>query len=108
MVREISRGLQSGLDEADMNAFAHYGVDLLEETAGRVLGVLPTREIALAEPEEDPRRTEIADQVEALLLRRGEARAAKDWPQADAIRDELVALGVVVTDTASGPEWDLV
>ena len=58
-------------------------------------------------PEEDPRRAAIADQVEALLLRRGEARAAKDWPQADAIRDELVALGVVVTDTASGPQWDL-
>lgn len=107
MVREMSKTLTLELDEADRNAFAHYAVDLLEETAGRVLGVLPSQEVALAEPEEDPRKAEIADQVEALLVQRGEARANKNWPLADKIRDELTDLGVVVTDTASGPEWDL-
>ena len=61
----------------------------------------------MAEPVEDPRKAEIADQVEALLVQRGEARANKDWPLADKIRDQLTDLGVVVTDTASGPEWDL-
>jgi len=45
--------------------------------------------------------------VDALLVQRTEARAAKNWELADAIRDELNALGVVVTDTATGPEWDL-
>ena len=39
MVRK-SKGLSTDLDAADSNAFAHYAVDLLEETAGRVLGVL--------------------------------------------------------------------
>jgi cysteinyl-tRNA synthetase len=107
MVREITKTLGMGMDEADREAFAAYAVDLLEETAGRVLGVLPSQEVALAEPEEDPRKAEIADQVEALLLQRSEARASKDWARADSIRDELNALGVVVTDTASGPEWDL-
>jgi cysteinyl-tRNA synthetase len=62
----------------------------------------------LAEPEDDPRRAEIADKVEELLTKRTEARAAKDWSAADAIRDELASLGVVVTDTAEGPIWDLV
>ena len=107
MVREISKTLGLSMDEADRQAFAAYAVDLLEETAGRVLGVLPSQEVALAEPEEDPRKAEIADQVEALLLQRSEARASKDWSRADSIRDELNALGVVVTDTATGPEWDL-
>lgn len=107
MVRDMSKTLALDLDEADRNAFAHYAVDLLEETAGRVLGVLPSQEVALAEPVEDPRKAEIADQVEALLVQRGEARANKDWPLADKIRDQLTDLGVVVTDTASGPEWDL-
>ena len=107
MVREISKTIAIDLDDADRSAFAHYSVDLLEETAGRVLGVLPSQEVALAEPEEDPRKAEIADQVESLLLQRGEARNNKDWPLADSIRDQLVQLGVVVTDTASGPEWDL-
>jgi len=69
--------------------------------------VLPAQDVALAEPEDDPRKAEIAEQVEALLFRRGEARASKNWAEADAIRDELNALGVVVTDTATGPEWDL-
>ena len=107
MVREISKTIAIDLDDADRSAFANYSVDLLEETAGRVLGVLPSQDVALAEPEEDPRKAEIADQVEALLLQRAEARNNKDWPLADSIRDQLAQLGVVVTDTASGPEWDL-
>lgn len=107
MVREIGKVLSMDLDQADSNAFAHYAVDLLEETAGRVLGVLPSQEMALAEPEDDPRKAEIADRVEELLVQRGEARRNKDWPLADSIRDQLSELGVVVTDTASGPEWDL-
>ena len=107
MVREISKTIAIDLDDADRSAFANYSVDLLEETAGRVLGVLPSQDVALAEPEEDPRKAEIADQVEALLLQRAEARNNKDWPLADSIRNQLAQLGVVVTDTASGPEWDL-
>ena len=106
-VREISKVLGSGLDEADQDAFAHYAVDWLEESAGVVLGVLPTREMALAEPEADPRKEAIAEQVEQLLLERTEARNAKDWTRADQIRDELNEIGVVVTDSASGPTWDL-
>ncbi len=107
MVREISKTMAIDLDDADRSAFAHYSVDLLEETAGRVLGVLPSQDVALAEPEEDPRKAEIADQVEVLLVQRAEARNNKDWPLADSIRDQLSDLGVIVTDTASGPEWDL-
>ncbi len=106
-VREISKTLASGLDEADKDAFSHYAVDWLEETAGTVLGILPTREFALLEPEEDPRKAEIAPRVEELLVKRAEARANKDWPTADLIRDELKSMGVAVTDSADGPVWDL-
>ena len=106
-VREMTKTMSSDLDAADADAFAHYAVDWLEESAGAVLGVLPSREMALAEPEEDPRKAAIAEQVEDLLLQRAEARGAKDWPRADKIRDQLGELGVIVTDTASGPTWDL-
>ena len=106
-VREIAKVLNSGLDDADKDAFAHYAVDWLEESAGAVLGILPTREFALLEPEEDPRKAEIAPKVEALLIQRSEARANKDWAKADQIRDELNSMGVVVTDSADGPVWDL-
>jgi len=39
-----------------------------------------------------------------LARRRDEARAAKDWASADALRDELVAMGYEVADTPSGTE----
>ena len=45
--------------------------------------------------------------VTALLDQRAEARAAKDWPRADALRDELTAAGVVVEDSTAGARWHL-
>jgi cysteinyl-tRNA synthetase len=41
----------------------------------------------------------------ALIAEREEARAAKDWAAADALRDELAAVGVDVTDTPEGSAW---
>lgn len=106
-VRQMAKTMDSGLDDADQHAFAHYAVDWLEETAGSVLGVLPSREMALAEPVEDPRRAEVAEQVEQLLVARSEARSSKDWGKADEIRDQLNSMGVVVVDTPDGPSWKL-
>jgi cysteinyl-tRNA synthetase len=105
-MREMSR-MMSEIDGDDLAAYAGYCVEWIEEHAGQVLGLLKPRDDILAEAEEDPRRTEIAEKVEELLVKRAEVRAAKDWPAADAIRDELAAIGVVVTDTADGPTWDI-
>jgi len=44
-------------------------------------------------------------EVEALLDQRAAARAAKDWPEADRIRDRLNALNVVVMDGPDGATW---
>lgn len=46
--------------------------------------------------------SELPDDVIALARERDEARAAKDWTRADALRDELVAAGWVVEDSADG------
>ena len=106
--REMKKTLDSGgLDEQDRAAFGLYCAEWLEELAGTVLGLLPSREETLAGPEDDPRRLEISSQVNELLMRRQIARDAKDWESADAIRDELAAMGVTVIDTADGPEWTL-
>jgi hypothetical protein len=43
--------------------------------------------------------------VGLLLDERARARAARDFAAADAIRDRLAALGVVVEDTPAGPRW---
>ena len=47
-------------------------------------------------------------QVEALIAARKEARAAKNWPESDRIRDELAALNVVVKDNKDGTTtWEV-
>ena len=43
--------------------------------------------------------------IEALLAARAEARAARDFPRADAIRSDLAGAGVEVADTPDGPRW---
>jgi len=45
--------------------------------------------------------------VEARLAERTEAKGAGDYTRADAIRDELAAMGVVVEDTPQGTKWHL-
>jgi cysteinyl-tRNA synthetase len=45
--------------------------------------------------------------VEGLLAERAQARAAKDFAHADAIRDRLRAAGVDIEDTPDGPTWTL-
>jgi cysteinyl-tRNA synthetase len=48
-----------------------------------------------------------AEVVEALLLMRHAARAAKDFARADSIRDDLKRRGVLVDDTPQGVRWRL-
>ena len=43
--------------------------------------------------------------VEALIEERRQARADKNWARADAIRDELAAMGVSIEDGAQGTRW---
>lgn len=43
--------------------------------------------------------------VDALVLQRSEAKKAKNFAEADRIRDELKAQGVEVTDVPGGAVW---
>lgn len=57
----------------------------------RVMGLLQHR-----------REEEFPLEALALLAQRGAARAARDWARADAIREELKALGFAVEDGKDG------
>ncbi|WP_295209759.1 cysteine--tRNA ligase [uncultured Brevundimonas sp.] len=85
--------------EADINdvAMARW---TLKEAAG-LLGVLSLTPDAWFEGGDPALKAE----VEALLDQRAKARAAKDWPEADRIRDRLNALNVVVMDGPDGATW---
>lgn len=45
--------------------------------------------------------------VEDLLARRQSARKARNFAEADALRDQLLAAGIAVEDSADGPTWSL-
>jgi cysteinyl-tRNA synthetase len=56
----------------------------------------------------DERLTQAVDVLVASLLeQRAEARAAKDFATADAIRDRIKAAGIEIEDTPDGPKWSL-
>ena len=44
-------------------------------------------------------------QVEELIAKRQEARKNKDFKTADAIRDQLADMGIVLKDTPQGVQW---
>jgi cysteinyl-tRNA synthetase len=92
-VREVNALLDAGVvsrSEADEVGALIRGFD-------GVLGVIGEVEMEEALPKE----------AEELIKKREEARKAKDWARADALRLKLREMGVVVEDTPHGVRWRL-
>ncbi|KKD57949.1 cysteinyl-tRNA synthetase [Grimontia sp. AD028] len=96
MAREINR-----LKAEDVEAASKLAARMRE--LAEVLGLL----------EQDPEAflqgnaggdDEVAE-IEALIKARNDARASKDWAAADAARDALTAMGIVLEDGAAGTTW---
>ena len=95
---EIERAMTAGDDKA-------VGIAKAELLAcGRILGVLLASPDAWFEGGSDD---VLKAEVETLLAERVTARAGKNWPEADRIRDRLTALNVVVMDGPTGATWRL-
>jgi len=46
-----------------------------------------------------------AADIDAMVLARDAARDAKDWAEADRLRDELTAMGIILEDSAGKTRW---
>jgi cysteinyl-tRNA synthetase len=101
MVREGNTALAEGNEAAVAGALGSVRAML------RVLGLDPL-DPQWATGGSDERLTQVTDGLVSLALeQRQAARARKDFAAADAIRDQLTALGVSVEDTPQGPRWEL-
>ena len=94
----LARTLNKANDEAERTQLA---TEIL--AAGDLVGLLQI------DPEDwfagsDDDALSVSD-IESLIARRNEARAAKDFAAADAIRDELAAKGVSIEDGPDGTRW---
>ena len=69
-----------------------------------VFGVLGLRDESLSGSSD---QEVVSGLMEMVLEERAAAKAAKDWPRSDAIRDHLKALGITVKDTKDGAEWTI-
>ena len=95
-VKEVNVAVEEGLAEGDRARALQALAD-----ADRVLGVLDPADWGGGEAVAGDGDEEIA----SLVRRRDEARAARDWAEADRIRDELAERGVVLEDTPQGTRW---
>lgn len=100
MVREANRQLD---EKANLSMGTLAAMDKqFRDLAGNVLGLLPT---TLADPIVSD---ELLDGVMQILLDvRQQYRSAKDWSNADMLRNRLALLGITVQDGPDGPTWSL-
>ncbi len=89
MVREINTMVADRPSKVAVEA----AIDLFDQLTG-VLGLVYNR-----------KTDDLDAEVEALIQQRTEARKAKDFKTADAIRDKLKEMGIVLEDTPQGVKW---
>lgn len=86
-------------DQKDAAAMANAKANLL--AAGKLLGLLT---LTPKDWEQGGDNDENA-RIDALVQARVDARANKDWAEADRIRNELAAEGIEIMDGAGGSTW---
>ena len=92
-VFELVRDLNTNITGVKSKELTEYAITVFDELMN-VLGLLYNRKTA-----------SLDDEIEALIEARNEARKNKNWAEADRIRDELKAQGIVLEDTPQGVKW---
>lgn len=91
---EFTREVNTGVGPHSSRRLVRSVLELYQELGG-VLGILGR----------GAREEQLAEEVEALIRRREEARRQKNWAEADRIREELARAGIRLEDTPYGVRW---
>jgi cysteinyl-tRNA synthetase len=97
-VREGNRALADGDKDGVRNAYVAVVAMVM------ILGLSPA-DFGGSGSADSALRPVVDALVPAMLTARDEARARKDYAEADRLRDALAASGVVIEDTPNGPRW---
>lgn len=91
---ELVRDINTNVISANANkGSVEAAIKIFDELAD-VLGLVYNR-----------KEENLDDEIEALIEKRTQARKDRNWAEADRIRDELKARGIVLEDTAQGVKW---
>ena len=91
---ELNREINSRMGSLKSREALEGALALLKEIAG-VLGLL----------EQQPKADDLDAEIQALVDARQAARKAKNWAEADRIRDQLSGMGIILEDTPQGVRW---
>ncbi|WP_074373856.1 cysteine--tRNA ligase [Vibrio spartinae] len=97
MTREINR-----LKQEDQLQQASQLAVRMRDLAS-VIGILSQEPESFLQGESGSEE-EVAE-IESLIKMRNDARAAKDWANADLARDRLTAIGIILEDGSGGTTW---
>lgn len=95
VIFELVRAINIAVEKNPTKALATACLDMLHEFTD-VLGLLYNKK-----DEDDS----LDSKVEAMIEARQAARKAKNFAEADRIRDELKAMGITLMDTPQGVKW---
>ena len=92
-VFELVKDINISVMNSGSKELIEYAANIFDELTG-VLGLVYNRD-----------KGDLDGEIEKLIEARQQARKEKNWAQADKIRDELKAQGIVLEDTPQGVKW---
>jgi cysteinyl-tRNA synthetase len=91
---------------AEVNRTQSSALSGLLKALGGVLGLLQAEPLTFLQAGGQGAGAAEAAQIEALIVERASAKAARDFARADAIRQQLADMGIVLKDSAQGTQWE--
>jgi cysteinyl-tRNA synthetase len=99
VIFNLVRALNAKIDAGELRDADGAAIRAAFDGFDRVLGILSLRRA------EDERPPVPVDEIEQLIQARRAARAARNFAEADKIRKDLDARGIVLEDTAASTRW---